>query len=186
MAFPSTQGKTVTFNLDHNPACFCWRPESTCPLLSAQSGVIFQNNSNNHLLLVPLTFTKWPSFLQIEWICSLSGRRVESWPCMCSNFYSYPTLGNLLTPLSQRSSIFQGQRALLLCRDWSLHRLHPTHCNYSVPLIWHFFKQGLLLTLLHGRTPLPKQCPSQGGEFGFPQSYEIWTEDSCNTGAVQW
>lgn len=27
MAFPSPQDKTVTFNLDHNPVCFYWRPD---------------------------------------------------------------------------------------------------------------------------------------------------------------
>lgn len=65
MAFPSPQDKTVTFHLDRNPVCFYWRPESTCPLASAQSGVISQNNSCNHLLGLPvwLTFTKWLSFL---------------------------------------------------------------------------------------------------------------------------
>lgn len=71
----------------------------------------------------------------------------------------YTTFRNLLTSLRQCGCIFQGQWVLLLCRGWSLHRLNWTHCNYSMPLILHFFKQGLLLTLFHGCTSFKKKMP---------------------------
>lgn len=80
---------------------------------------------------------------KIQWMCSWREKCLLTWPsALFSRSMFGPPFRNPLTSLEQCDCIFQGRWILVLCGAQSLHRLNWRHCNYSAPLILHFFQQG--------------------------------------------
>lgn len=141
LAFPSTQGKTVTFHQDHNPACFSRRPKSLCRLVSAcqewsspktQTITYYWSEDEPSLNRVNLFF---------QWI---SARQRDP--------------AQIPTPSEGRTGggyTSQGHCRFVLC--WCLCILNWTLCNYRLCVILHYFKDGLLLTLLNTCTTIKKE-----------------------------
>lgn len=125
----SLQDKTVTFNLDHNPVCFYWRPESTCPLVLWQFSKKWSPKTNQSLV-TDLTDLHKVTQLCLNWVNMLSKYMALTY--MILYVLKYKPLH-----FTQTLSL-QGQWILLLCREVSTGQIehivitaYPWYCTFS-------------------------------------------------------